>query len=152
VLRTFRTSSRSPSSSIRPGTLRPSSARIAEIAPLFDVLLEHNRPWDIRTLWVYVISAFEADSPLRSLISNAVSKEVKEEFMTIKDEWLAEGRAEGEAKGVAKSLLWLLESRAIAISEAVRERVLATRDESLLRHWFDRATSRATAEEVFAPH
>jgi hypothetical protein len=126
-------------------------ARIAELAPLFDVLLEHKRPGDVRTLWVYVISAFEADSPLRRLILNAVSKEVKEEFMTIKDAWLAEGRAEGEATGVAKSLLRLLESRAIAISEAMREHVLATRDESLLLRWFDRAVSMATAEEVFAP-
>lgn len=115
------------------------------------MLLEHKRPGDVRTLWVYVISAFEADSPLRSLIANAVSKEVKEEFMTIKDEWLAEGRAEGRAEGVAKSLLWLLESRALAISEAMRARVLETRDESLLRRWFHRAISRTTAEEVFAP-
>lgn len=128
-----------------PGAL--TEARIAKLAPLFDVLLEHSRPGDVRTLWVYVISAFESDSPLRSLIVNAVSKQVKEEFMTIKDEWLAEGRAEGEAK----SLLWVLESRAIAISEATRERVLATRDESLLRRWVDRAISKATAEEVFAP-
>jgi hypothetical protein len=132
-----------------PGAL--TEARIAELAPLFDVLLEHKRPGDVRTLWVYVISAFEADSPLRRLILNAVSKEVKEEFMTIKDAWLAEGRAEGEATGVAKSLLRLLESRAIAISEAMREHVLATRDESLLLRWFDRAVSMATADEVFAP-
>jgi hypothetical protein len=98
-------------------------------------------------LWVYVISAFEADSPLRRLVLDAVSKEAREEFMTIKDAWLAEG----EATGVAKSLLRLLESRAIAISEAMREHVLATRDESLLLRWFDRAVSMATAEEVFAP-
>ena len=67
--------------------------------------------------------------------------------MTIKDEWLAEG----EAKGVAKSLLRLLESRAVAVSDAMRERVLATADESLLLRWFDRAISMATADEVFAP-
>ena len=67
--------------------------------------------------------------------------------MTIKDEWIAEGMA----TGVAKSLLRLLESRAIAISEAMRERVLATRDESQLMRWFDRAISMTTAEEVFAP-
>lgn len=63
--------------------------------------------------------------------------------MTIKDAWIAEG--------VAKSLLRLLESRAITISEAVRARVLDTRDESLLWRWFDRAVSMTTAEEVFAP-
>ena len=128
-----------------PGAL--TEARIAELAPLFDVLLEHNRPGDVRTLWVYVTSAFEAGSPLRSLILNAVSKEVKEEFMTIKDEWVAEGMAEG----VAKSLLRLLERRAIAISEAMRMHVLATRDESQLLRWFDRAVSMTTAEEVFEP-
>jgi predicted transposase YdaD len=130
-------------------------ARLRELAPLFDILLEHKRPGDIRTLWVYVIGAYEEGSPLRDLITNAVSKEVKEEFMTIKDAWIAEGRTEGEAKGrtegQAKLLLRLLESRAILISEAIRARVLDTRDESLLLRWFDRALSMATAEEVFAP-
>jgi len=128
-----------------PGAL--TETRIRELAPLFDILLEHKRSGDIRTLWVYVISAYEEGSPLRDLILNAVSKEVRKEFMTIKDAWLAEGRVEG----VAKSLLRLLESRAISISEALRARVLDTRDEGLLLRWFDRAISMATAEEVFAP-
>lgn len=124
-----------------PGAL--TEARLRELAPLFDILLDHERPGDIRTLWVYVISAYEEGSPLRDLIANAVSKDVKEEFMTIKDAWIAEGEA--------KFLLRVLENRAIAISEAVRARVLATRDESLLLRWLDRAMSMATAEEVFGP-
>jgi hypothetical protein len=102
-------------------------------------------------LWAYVVSAFEADSPLRDLILQAVSKETKAEFMTIEKDLIAKGRAEGEVIGEAKSLLRLLENRAIAISAAMRERVLSTRDESLLLRWFDRAVSMATADEVFGP-
>lgn len=67
--------------------------------------------------------------------------------MTIEEDLLAKG----EVIGQAKSLLLLLESRAIAISAAMRERVLSTRDESLLTRWFRRAVSMTTAEEVFEP-
>lgn len=121
--------------------------RIAELAPLFEILLEHNRPGDVRMLWVYVISAFEADSPLRRLILQAVGHRAKEEYMTIEEDLLARG----EAKGLATSLLRVLERRAIATSAAVRERVLATRDPSLLQRWFDRAFSIASADELFEP-
>jgi hypothetical protein len=128
-----------------PGAL--TEQRIAELAPLFDILLEHNRPEDVHVLWVYVVSAFEADSPLRALILQAVSKKAKEEYMTIEEDLLAKG----EAKGQAKSLLRVLERRAIAISTAMRERVLSTQDDSLLQRWLDRALSVATADEVFGP-
>ena len=118
--------------------------RIAELAPLFDILVQ-SHPDDVRMLWVYVVSAFETGSPLRAMILKAVSKQTKEEYMTYADELLAQG----EARGLAKSLLRVLERRAITISEAVRERVLATRDGSLLQRWFDRAFSVASADELF---
>jgi hypothetical protein len=98
-------------------------------------------------LWVYVISAFEADSPLRGLIVQAVSKRAKEEYMTIEEDLLAQG----EAKGRAESLLGVLEHRAIAVPVAMRERVLSTQDASLLQRWFDRAFSVMSAEELFEP-
>jgi Putative transposase, YhgA-like len=132
-----------------PGAL--TEQRMAELAPLFDVLLEQKRPGDVRMLWVYVISAFETGSPLRALILQAVSKRAKEDYMTIAEDLLEKGRAEGQAIGQAKSLLRVLERRAIAISAAVRERVLATRDDSLLQRWLDRALAVTTAEEVFGP-
>lgn len=128
-----------------PGVI--TEQRIAELAPLFDILLEQGNPEDIEMLWVYVNSAFAADSPLRALILQAVSKTAKEEVMGIEDQWACV-RAEGEAKGRAKSLLGVLEHRAITISAAVRERVLATRDPSVLQRWFDRAFSVTSAEEL----
>lgn len=132
-----------------PGAL--TEQRIAELAPLFDILLEHNKPEDVRVVWVYVISAFEADSPLRAVILQAVSKRAKEEYMTIEEDLLAKGRAEGEALGLAKSLLRVLERRAITTSAAVRERVLSTHDDSLLQRWFDRAFSVTAGDELFEP-
>jgi len=125
--------------------------RIAELAPLFDILLEHNRPEDVKAIWVYVISAFEADSPLRALIVQSVSKEAREMYITIEDELLARGEAKGRAEGRAESLLDVLEHRSVAISSSVRERVLSTRDDSLLRRWFHRAFQVTAAEELFEP-
>lgn len=133
-----------------PGTL--TEQRIAELAPLFDVLLEHGRPEDVRMLWVYVISAFEADSPLRAVILQAISKITQEEVMGIEDLLdcvRAESEAKGRAMGEATSLLGVLQHRTIAVSEATRERVLATRDPSLLQRWFERAFSVTSAEELF---
>lgn len=129
-----------------PGAL--SERRIAELAPLFDVLLEHGRPEDVRMLWVYVLSAFDEGSPLHDLVSKAISKITKEEVMGVED-LIDCVRADSEAKGQAKSLLWVLEHRAIAVAESVRERVLATRDPSLLQRWFERAFSVTSAEELF---
>jgi Putative transposase, YhgA-like len=129
--------------------------RIADLAPLFDILLEHNRPEDVRALWVYVISAFEASSPLRALIVQSVSKEAREMYITIEDELLAKGeakgKAKGETKGRAQSLLGVLEHRAVIIPPPVRERVLATEDDSLLLRWFERAFTIAAADELFEP-
>jgi hypothetical protein len=129
--------------------------RIAELAPLFDILLEHNRPQDVRMLWVYVISAFEADSPLRAMIQRAMSKEAMKEAMTIEQDLLAKGeavgRAKGEVTGWAKSVLGVLEHRAIVLPATMRERVLSTEDASLLQRWFDRAFSVVSAEELFEP-
>jgi hypothetical protein len=126
-----------------PGAL--TDQRIAELAPLFDILLEQERPEDVRMLWVYVINAFEADSPLRDVILQAVSKGAKEKIMTIEQRI----RAEGEAVGRAKSVLGVLEHRTIAISAAVREHVLSTRDALLLQRWFDRAFSVGSGEDLF---
>jgi len=125
-----------------PGAL--TEQRIAELAPLFDILVEHNRPEDIHMLRVYVISAFEANSRLRDLILQSISKEAMMKMMPYEQELIAKG----EVKERAKSVLGVLEHRAITISTAVRERVLSTGDASLLQHWFDRAFSIASGEDL----
>jgi hypothetical protein len=95
-------------------------------------------------LWVYVISAFETDSPLRDRILQAISKEAMKGAMTYEQDLIAKG----EVKERARSVLGVLEHRAIAISTAVRERVLSTGDALLLQRWFDQAFSVSSGEEL----
>ena len=79
--------------------------------------------------------------------------------MTIKEALLARGRkkglAEGTKKGLAKGLatavLDLLELRAVPVPPRVRRRVLATRNEPLLRRWHARALTVPSAEALFEP-
>jgi hypothetical protein len=156
-----------------PGSLTP--ARLAELAPLVDVLLKRDRPDDVQALWVYAISAFDPDSPLHEMITSAISKPAREMYMTLKDELLACGRklgeahgrklgeargrklgeeigeARGRAIGKAQALLEVLEQRRIPVSGVVRRRILATRDELALQRWIERAIAVTSAVELFEP-
>lgn len=129
--------------------------RMAELAPLVDVLLKHKRPDDVEALWVYVISVFGVGSPLRRTFIKALSTPAREMYMTIEEELLARGQKIGqqigEAKGQAKALLQVLEQRHVPVSASIRRRVLATRDERQLQRWLDCALSIASAEELFEP-
>ncbi|MEU6720006.1 hypothetical protein ABZ897_51850 [Nonomuraea sp. NPDC046802] len=58
---------------------------------------------------------------------------------------LAQGRAEGEAETVLK----FLQHRGVAVSDVVRERVMACRDEATLDRWVMRAPFVSSAEELF---
>ncbi len=62
---------------------------------------------------------------------------------------LAEGEAIGEARGEAKAILTFLEARGIAVSDDVRERVMACQDANLLQTWVSRAASVESAEGLF---
>jgi Putative transposase, YhgA-like len=130
---------------------------------------------DVGALWKYVIEVFEEGSPLRELLIEGVSQPVREVYMTIKEALLAEGEkkgmakgekkgmakgekkgmAKGEKKGMAKgraaAVIDVLELRAVPIPAPVRERVLATRDEPLLRRWLARAVTIASADALFEP-
>ncbi len=149
-------------------------ARIAELAPLFDVVRERSGPDDIQALWTYLVEVFEEGSPLCERIGRAVSQPVREEYMTIKEmliregyesgrreglesgrrEGLESGRREGlesgRVAGKAEALLDVLELRTLAVPPWVRERVLATCDEPLLRRWLARAYTVGSAEELLA--
>ncbi|WP_171075063.1 hypothetical protein [Nonomuraea basaltis] len=57
--------------------------------------------------------------------------------------------AEGEARGEAKSLLKILGVRGIAVSDEVRERVMACQDVATLDVWLDRAFAVESAEALF---
>ncbi|MEM9488672.1 MAG: hypothetical protein AAGC55_05980 [Myxococcota bacterium] len=61
----------------------------------------------------------------------------------------AEGLAEGEAKGRAEGLLVLLEARGFAIPEALRRRILTTRELDVLDRWYRRAARATELAEIF---
>ncbi len=63
-------------------------------------------------------------------------------------EIFGEGRAAGEAKGEAKSVLAVLAARGIAVSDAIRERVLGCTDIPTLDVWVQRAAVASTAAGV----
>ncbi|MEM9460746.1 MAG: hypothetical protein AAGF11_41665 [Myxococcota bacterium] len=73
--------------------------------------------------------------------------------MTIRDELIAQGRADGMAKGMAKGiaqmLARLLDTRGLALTDELRQRIARCKDEAVLQRWFDRAVTAATLAEVF---
>jgi len=58
------------------------------------------------------------------------------------------GEAMGEAKGRAKDVLAVLATRGIAVSDTVRERILACTDIPTLDAWLGRAVVASTAAAV----
>jgi hypothetical protein len=149
LARAFLHAHRNPSSLTRK--------RLATHAPLVGVLLEHGRPDDVHALWVYVLSVFEAGSPLHAMIMKSVGTPAREMYMTLREELLASGQkigqkigeARGRAIGTAQAVLGVLEHRKVPVSASVRRRILATRDEAALQRWFDRAFSVGSAAELF---
>ncbi|MEU8342240.1 hypothetical protein AB0C74_11140 [Spirillospora sp. NPDC048832] len=61
----------------------------------------------------------------------------------------AKAYAEGRIEGMAEALLLVLEGRGVRVSDAARERILACRDESVLREWLLRVGIVASADELF---
>lgn len=61
--------------------------------------------------------------------------------------YVAQGRAEGRAEEGALALLTVLEGRGLAVSEPLRERILAQKDPEQLRRWLKKA---AVANSVAA--
>ena len=87
---------------------------------------------------------------------NAARKEARAEGEAAgRAEGVAVGRAEGVAVGraeaTARAVLTVLASRGITISEAQRERVLATREDKVLDEWLRRAATVYTTEALFEP-
>jgi hypothetical protein len=62
---------------------------------------------------------------------------------------LAEGETRGKAEGEARALLKVLEARGIAVSDQVREHVMACQDIAVLDAWLGRALVIESAERLF---
>jgi hypothetical protein len=64
--------------------------------------------------------------------------------------YVAEGEAKGRAEGEAEALLTVLEARGFAVSDAVRERILAEKDPERLKGWLKKAVIAPSADAVVA--
>ncbi|MEM9461866.1 MAG: hypothetical protein AAGF11_47345 [Myxococcota bacterium] len=135
-----------------PASITP--ARIQQLAPLFDTVLRSSRE-DAEALWTYVSNVFNEDSPLYTMLIDAVGKENQDMGRTYKEAWLAEGTAkgitQGITQGIAASLLQVLEHRKWTISTELERQVLDTKDEPTLRRWFSRALAVDSLDHVFEP-
>ena len=52
------------------------------------------------------------------------------------------------AEGEAKAMLTMLRARGIAVSDAVRERILAEKDPKQVERWLEKAATAASIAEV----
>ena len=62
--------------------------------------------------------------------------------------YVAQGRAEGRAEEAARNLLTVLRVRGLAVSDTVRERILAQRDPERLERWLEKAAVAASVTAV----
>lgn len=153
-----------------PGSL--TRERLAELAPLFDVVLDQREPLatnDVRALLTYVLRAFPEGSPVRALVRGAIQRRPRAMFVSIADSLVAKGRkaghraglsegrkaghraglSEGRQVGLARAVLRLLERRFSSLPKPIRLRVAASLDERELLRWLDRAVTASSLEEVF---
>lgn len=99
-------------------------ARLATLAPLFDVLLDQPEPLatqDIRALMTYIHGAFPNGSPVRALIENALHGRSRKMFISIADALIAKGRSQGRRAGLSEGRrAGLSEGRRAGLSEGRR--------------------------------
>lgn len=103
----------------------------------------------MRPFLVYLAAAFRSKSKVRSIMLEAASPTVQTMYTTIRDEWLAEGRAAGVRAGKADLLVQLLVGRGFPVDQRLRRRIAACRDTSELERWFSRAINAASLADVF---
>ncbi len=73
--------------------------------------------------------------------------EEQEFIMTMHSTW-EDARDEGRKEGRAHAVLAVFRVRGLAVSDAVRERILAEQDVRKLERWLERAVVAASAEDV----
>jgi hypothetical protein len=62
--------------------------------------------------------------------------------------YVAQGRAEGRTAEAARAVLTVLRVRGLAVSDAVRERILAQKDQERLERWLEKAAVAASVAAV----
>lgn len=137
---------------------RPEEAtldRLTPLVPQFGAIMSDLGIDAIHALWTYVISVFPPTSPLRTMLTDAGSPAMQQEFETIYDEAISKGEAIGLSKGKvigvtegkARMLLRLLEARGL-VGEHARRDLLAC-DDAEIERWFDRALTARSIEDIF---
>jgi hypothetical protein len=88
---------------------------------------------------------------LQSRLAKKPSRTLEEEeLIVIIQGGFKEARALGRAEEAAHSVLTAFRVRGVAVPDEVRARILAEKDPSVLRRWFERAILAASASEVFS--
>lgn len=123
--------------------------RAATLGLLLDFIGATWGPEGIKPFLTYFVSRFDRISPLRGILLESVSKENHRLYVTIAEEWIAEGKIEGKAEAFAEMLEKLLDTRGLTLTNALRERVTHCKDDALLQRWFDRAITATTLTTVF---
>ncbi|MEX1364453.1 MAG: hypothetical protein AB1Z98_15110, partial [Nannocystaceae bacterium] len=127
--------------------------RAAALGQLLTIIDQTWGPEAVEPFLTYLVAAFEPQSPLHAILTQAVSQETRLMYATLQDELItkgkAKGRAEGRAEGKAELLLRLIDSRELNLSEDQRRLVRECKDEALLQRWFDRALTATDVAEVF---
>ncbi|MFL6198152.1 MAG: hypothetical protein ACJ76J_03150 [Thermoanaerobaculia bacterium] len=81
----------------------------------------------------------------RALEAMMKGYEYQSDFAT---KYVAEGRAEGRTEEAARAVLTVLRVRGLAVSDAVRERILAQKDPERLERWLEKAAVAASVTAV----
>lgn len=101
----------------------------------------------------YILQASDiAIGPLTDLIREAhpdMQELIETTAERLRQEGKAEGKAEGRLEGQAAAVVRVLEARGVELPAAVREQILACRDEGALDRWLDRAARVAAVAELF---
>src|SRR5262249_7363552 len=82
---------------------------------------------------------------LRSMIVNIEAKAEQAQVQTEQAQAQAE---QAQAQGAASALLTVLRARGIAVTDALRERILAEKDVKRIERWLEKAIVAASLDEV----
>ncbi|WP_069166371.1 hypothetical protein [Nocardia altamirensis] len=86
----------------------------------------------------------------RTLMTMDLSFFRSETSQALRAEGRAEGRDEARAETRAEYIVRLLDGRGVDVPDQARARILACQDNDRLDHWFDRAITANTVDELFA--
>lgn len=125
------------------------SERAARLSVLRTVITQTGRGSAIEPFLFYFVAVFGPESPVRAILLDNASEETSQMYATIRDQWIADGKAKGIAEGKAKMLEQLLDTRGLPLTSELRARVMGCDDDLLLQRWFIRAVTASTLAEVF---